>query len=1215
METQKQIDHLIELAIEQRGELARIVGELPQIRTELRHEIALTLEEVEPQLRSDLEEFCVQRATDANAKVGAALEAKIAELAKALEATTQARYNAIRNEAKRIEEIRELAEKKIEGHVSTLPDAVKDLVGAELARFPRAGEIDQLRKEFAEPRGLNPRGKWQSGETYQKLDLVSYNGDSFVSSVNDNREKPGRSSKTWTLSAARGIGGTGGGATSINEMIGPPGANQIIGSEGGNYVPKTLTAGTNVTITETPTEIIIDSSGGGGGSGTVTRVAATGDGNVTVSGSPITTSGTFALALASTSVTAGSYGAAGKVGTFTVDAKGRLTAAADIGISITTGQISDGVVKSLFTQQGVITSLSYAQFDTTSSVTPGVGKLTWDTTNGTLDLGLAGGNVNTLVGIDQHILAYNPTGSPLTKGQVVIADGSSGTRLAVDLALGDADANTAETLGLVAESISNNQSGFVLTKGLMRGVNTNAFNEGDVLWVSSVTAGAITNVRPTAPNHAVRVGYCIKKAGIADGIIYVDPLNGFELGELHDVAITGVANNNFLVYDGTDTRWENYTDAQARTALGLGSAALQATTYFAPATTGTSILAGNGSGGFASVTVGTGLTYVSGTLSATGGGGSGGTVTSVALTAGVGISISGGPITTSGTIEVTNTAPDQTVSLTGAGTTSITGTYPNFTITSADQYTGTVTSVSLTAGTGISVSGGPITTTGTIQVINTAPDQTVTLTPGGTTSITGTYPNFTISSADQFTGTVTSVALTAGTGISISGGPVTSSGTIEVINSAPDQIVALTGSGTTSITGTYPNFTISSADQYSGTVTSVALTAGTGISISGGPVTSSGTIEVINSAPDQTVVLTQGGTTTITGTYPNFTISSADQYVGTVTSVALTAGTGISISGGPVTSSGTIEVINSAPDQTVVLTGTGTTTVTGTYPNFTINSADQYVGTVTSVTAQGSADISVTGGPITTSGTLYFSLADTTVAAGNYGSAGAVPSITVDAKGRITAASTVSISITTGQVTGLGTIATQAASNVTISGGSIDGTAIGSTTASSGRFTSLTATGNVSFDGGSFVFNDSGAVLDFRIEGDTKTHLLFTSATVDRVGINQSSPATRLDIDGNFGQNIVAVSALDVDCATGNYFTKTIAANSTFTFSNAPASRSYAFTLEVTHTSGTITWPAAVKWPGGTAPTLTTGKTHLFMFVTDDGGTTWRGASLINYTN
>jgi len=126
---------------------------------------------------------------------------------------------------------------------------------------------------------------------------------------------------------------------------------------------------------------------------------------------------------------------------------------------------------------------------------------------------------------------------------------------------------------------------------------------------------------------------------------------------------------------------------------------------------------------------------------------------------------------------------------------------------------------------------------------------------------------------------------------------------------------------------------------------------------------------------------------------------------------------------------------------------------------------------------------------------------------------------------------------------------------------------------------------------------------------------MFYDATNNRLGIDTTAPASRLDIDGNYAQNIVAVGALDIDCSAGNYFTKTINGASTFTVSSVPATRSYSFTLELTHTSGAITWFSGVEWPGGTAPTLTTGKTHLFMFITDDGGTRWRAASLINYTN
>lgn len=102
-------------------------------------------------------------------------------------------------------------------------------------------------------------------------------------------------------------------------------------------------------------------------------------------------------------------------------------------------------------------------------------------------------------------------------------------------------------------------------------------------------------------------------------------------------------------------------------------------------------------------------------------------------------------------------------------------------------------------------------------------------------------------------------------------------------------------------------------------------------------------------------------------------------------------------------------------------------------------------------------------------------------------------------------------------------------------------------------------------------------------------------------------------LNGSYRGNIVAVAALDIDCSTSNYFTKTVSTNSTFTFSGVPSSSSYSFTLCITHSGGSITWPASVKWPQNTAPSLTTNRYHKFMFITNNGGTLWYGASLINY--
>jgi len=151
---------------------------------------------------------------------------------------------------------------------------------------------------------------------------------------------------------------------------------------------------------------------------------------------------------------------------------------------------------------------------------------------------------------------------------------------------------------------------------------------------------------------------------------------------------------------------------------------------------------------------------------------------------------------------------------------------------------------------------------------------------GATVTATNSGDDVTVN-VSAGTGTVTSVAASGGTGISVSGSPITTTGTLTITNTAPDQTVSLTASTGISTSGTYPSFTItnSAPDQ------TVVLTAGTGISTSG----TYPNFTVTNSAPDQTVALTQGGTTTITGTYPNFTISSADQFQGTVTSVTGTS--------------------------------------------------------------------------------------------------------------------------------------------------------------------------------------------------------------------------------------------------------------------------------------------------------------------------------------
>ena len=144
----------------------------------------------------------------------------------------------------------------------------------------------------------------------------------------------------------------------------------------------------------------------------------------------------------------------------------------------------------------------------------------------------------------------------------------------------------------------------------------------------------------------------------------------------------------------------------------------------------------------------------------------------------------------------------------------------------------------------------------------------------------------------------------------------------------------------------------------------------------------------------------------------------------------------------------------------------------------------------------------------------------------------------------------------------------------------------------------------------------------FVLENAARTENMIVASANGSVSLNYNNVKkieTTLEgvkVTGGYTENIVAVSGTAVDCATGSYFTKTITGATTFTFTNVPSGVAYAFTFEVTlNGSNAITWPSSVKWPADTAPTITDGKTQVFVFLTDDGGTRWRGSSLVDYTN
>lgn len=107
-------------------------------------------------------------------------------------------------------------------------------------------------------------------------------------------------------------------------------------------------------------------------------------------------------------------------------------------------------------------------------------------------------------------------------------------------------------------------------------------------------------------------------------------------------------------------------------------------------------------------------------------------------------------------------------------------------------------------------------------------------------------------------------------------------------------------------------------------------------------------------------------------------------------------------------------------------------------------------------------------------------------------------------------------------------------------------------------------------------------------------------------------PLSGGSLTGAIKEKRVALSANDIDCSAGNYFTKTISGATTLTVSNVPAAGTVAsFILKLTNGgSATVTLWSGVKWAGGTAPTLTASGKDELGFYTEDGGTTWTGLVL-----
>lgn len=215
-------------------------------------------------------------------------------------------------------------------------------------------------------------------------------------------------------------------------------------------------------------------------------------------------------------------------------------------------------------------STKFIDFDLSPSISGQEGRFMWSADDGTLSLGMPGGNVNLQVGQEGLIRVTNKSGSDIPNGKIVYITGVQGNRPTIGLA-DKTDANTLHILGMVTENINDNLNGFVAIWGYVRGetsqpINTSSFVVGTKLYLS--TTGDWTEVHPGETEGTVIIG-TVTKQHASEGIIYLTSPESFTLGnDFNGTIRQSVINKN----TGTSSAvgFTAVNDAGHRVTFGLG---------------------------------------------------------------------------------------------------------------------------------------------------------------------------------------------------------------------------------------------------------------------------------------------------------------------------------------------------------------------------------------------------------------------------------------------------------------------------------------------------------------------------------------------------------------------------------------------------------------------------------------------------------------------
>ena len=209
----------------------------------------------------------------------------------------------------------------------------------------------------------------------------------------------------------------------------------------------------------------------------------------------------------------------------------------------------------------------FTQFTTTPTSVDSTARLVWNNTYGTLNLTYGDGVTINQVGQQlDYSPCVNKTGSTLNYGTLVMVNPSNavqGNRLNIQRMISNGTYPVTLMVGIVTNTILNNGTGYVCWFGDLLNINNSAinlnsetWNEGDILYADPAHNGGLTNILPTAPSIKTTVAL-IKKISGSNIDLLVRPTLTPNLNSINNVNISSPSNGSVLAYDSANARWYN----------------------------------------------------------------------------------------------------------------------------------------------------------------------------------------------------------------------------------------------------------------------------------------------------------------------------------------------------------------------------------------------------------------------------------------------------------------------------------------------------------------------------------------------------------------------------------------------------------------------------------------------------------------------------------